>query len=612
MPYPQPELKHRPISTLTAAVTRLNKMEVASWSPRQVAKWMYHAGFEPAIVEKFEENDISGAILTTLKFEDLRELDIQSFGQRHKLWAEIHTLRGDTTGHPTSPTEIDCGSDDDEERVPKKSKSKRKHKKPSFEDIISPLESVSIVGIEQLMPKPHKCAKGENCSRFKKQLRLIQQFKMGHPVSPNGGMILIAGDPGNPFTAEAVRPFSEAQLSTVASSDLLGPGNDVPPISHLDPEQLAALTSRDPQDNVKQFLNFQHVDMNWSSEEPPSPPYEMFPVLPRTLQHTPQPAQPLQNLRNLPKLAIPTGQLPPPRSASALAFSLGPMERAEALAPNLRNPRDHNPHIYRLGTPASDMDVPVTAFNLGPISRDASQSVPPNMSYRNAAAVGPPLSRSASRASRRPSFQAALPILDENTTMAPPRPTASHSRNNSASTTATRPSNQYSPVRGPAERSADDVNHSGWMKKRKTRMLRHEWHEHHFTLRGTRLAMHKDERATETLESIDIDEYAIACSSMSSSKLNSAFKAMNIKLGKKEKEDEGAFAFQLIPAAIEKAQRLKKNRESGIPVNEKTKTHHFAVKSRDERIDWMRELMLARALKQKGEGFEININGNMI
>jgi hypothetical protein len=42
------------------------------------------------------------------------------------------------------------------------------------------------------------------------------------------------------------------------------------------------------------------------------------------------------------------------------------------------------------------------------------------------------------------------------------------------------------------------------------------------------------------------------------------------------------------------------------------KTHHFAVKNRDERIDWMRELMLAKALKQKGDGFEISVNGNMI
>lgn len=156
------------------------------------------------------------------------------------------------------------------------------------------------------------------------------------------------------------------------------------------------------------------------------------------------------------------------------------------------------------------------------------------------------------------------------------------------------------------------------MKKRKTKMLRHEWHEHHFTLKGTRLAMHKDAGALETLEYIDVDDYAIACSSLASgSKLNAAFKAMNISRGNKDKKDESAFAFQLIPAAIEKGARLKK-RESAIAANgekdagAKTKTHYFAVKSRDERIDWMRELMLAKALKQKSEGYEVNCNGNMI
>ena len=47
-------------------------------------------------------------------------------------------------------------------------------------------------------------------------------------------------------------------------------------------------------------------------------------------------------------------------------------------------------------------------------------------------------------------------------------------------------------------------------------------------------------------------------------------------------------------------------------VNGTGKTHHFAVRSRDDRIDWMRELMLAKALRQKGEGFEVSVNGNMI
>ncbi len=646
VPFPQPQLAHRPISTLTAAVTQLDKREVALWSPRQVAKWMHAAGFEPAIVEKFEEHDISGAILTTLKFEDLRELNIHSFGERHKLWAEIDHLRADATKAPPSPTEIDCGSECEEEKKPNKTKSKRRHKKPGFDDIISPLESVSIVGIEQLMPKPHKCSKGENCSRWRKQQRLIAQFKAGHPVSPDGGMILLAGDPGNPLTAPAVRPFSETLPSVVASSDLLGPG-EFPSISHLDTEQLAAVQSRDPQDNVKQFLDFLHYDMDttWAQEEPITPPYEMFSNLPAQMQHQQQSyrpvhhsptQQPIQGLRNLPRLAIPHAHSP--RSASASAFSPGPMERAEALSPDLRNGPST---IYRVSTPASEMDVPLTAINTGPISRDVSQSVPPNMSYRNG---GPPVSglnstggnlqHSGSRSSRRPSFVVGLPSLNENESMAPTA-TAIHRRHgrqnslpipNYAHTTTTIHSNAYNPTHGPSpptgsvyfpappRNASDDLNHSGWMKKRKTRMLRHEWHEHHFTLKGTRLAMHKDERAKEVLESIDIDDCAIACSSLSSSKLNSAFKALNIKMGRKE--EEGAFAFQLIPEVVQKAQRLKRNREPGVSGGgwgkEKEKTHHFAVKSRDERIDWMRELMLAKALKQKGEGFEINVNGNMI
>jgi hypothetical protein len=139
--------------------------------------------------------------------------------------------------------------------------------------------------------------------------------------------------------------------------------------------------------------------------------------------------------------------------------------------------------------------------------------------------------------------------------------------------------------------------------------------------------MHKDSSALETLEYIDVDDYAIACSSLASgSKLNAAFKAMSISRSKHnawdgpqsaKKVDDTAFAFQLIPAAIEKGQRLRKERQSTFPgegkdVGKGNKTHYFAVKSRDERIDWMRELMLAKALKQKSEGFEVKVNGNMI
>lgn len=640
---PEIPARHRPLSSLTDAVEELNLNEVALWTPRQVARWMYDAGFEPSIVERFEDNDISGAILITLKFEDLRELDIPSFGQRTKVWNEIHVLRGSAPGTPKPPTPIeevaspctelhrpefprpcrsgsrrgDCGSDEE----PRRHKSKRRHQKRN--DVITPLESVSIVGIEQLMPKSHKCSKGENCSKWRKQQRLIDNFKKEHPVSPEGGQIWVAGDPGNPQTAEPIehanRPFSDAVPSVVASSDVLGPGT-VPAFRHLEEASLRNVQSRDPQDNVKQFIQFQHMDANqmtWSSEEPPTPPYEMFPTLP----------SPHTGLRGLPRLAIPPPRpAPTSRAASANAFSPYRMDRAEAMSPDLRNATaSPSTAVYRFGTPFSEMDIPVTAVQLGPVSRDASQSVPPNMSYRHAA--GPPISmsntpiqRTQSRTStRRPSF--AMPRVDENISTAPPTqanflphqtqpPHQGHSHQHASS---------WSPVKDPSLRTADDVAHSGWMKKRKTKMLRHEWHEHHFTLKGTRLAMHKDARALETLEYIDVDDYAIACSSLASgSKLNAAFKAMNISRGNKDKKDEAAFSFQLIPAAIEKGVRLRKresamvNGGDGKDGGAKGKTHYFAVRSRDERIDWMRELMLAKALKQKSEGYEVNVNGNMI
>jgi hypothetical protein len=655
--------RHRHLSSLTDAVESLNLSEVTLWTPRQVARWMYDAGFEPSIVEKFEENDISGAILTTLKFEDLRELDIPSFGQRTKVWNEIHVLRGSASNTPKPPTPIEevaspcvevrsefrrpsrhrstrrekSATDSASEEEPKRRKSsRRRHRKRSPDDVITPLESVSIVGIEQLMPKPHKCAKGENCSKWRKQQRLIERFKQDHPLSQECGSIWVAGDPGNPTTAEAVgevtrpisnRPVSEAVPSVVASSDVLGP-NTVPAFHHLEEASLRNVQQRDPQENVKQFIKFQHIDpqqATWSTEEPPTPPYEMFPDLqtPHIGQALATGQSPHTGLRGLPKLAIPhpPRPAPPPRAASTNTFSPYRMERVEAMSPDLRNNSQSPSAFYRFGTPFSEMDVPVTAIPIGPVAREASQSVPPNMSYR----TGPSApQRTQSRASaRRPSFPA-MPRLDENistvpTTQArfksnqtqPPHP-APHQQTNS---------NSWSPVKHPSERSADDVAYAGYMKKRKTRMLRHEWHEHHFTLKGTRLAMHKDARALDTLEYIDVDDYAIACSSLASgSKLNAAFKAMNISRGNKDKKNDAAFAFQLIPAPIDKAVRLRK-RESSSETNEqsegkdagaKSKTHYFAVKSRDERIDWMRELMLAKALKQKSEGFEVNVNGNMI
>jgi hypothetical protein len=144
------------------------------------------------------------------------------------------------------------------------------------------------------------------------------------------------------------------------------------------------------------------------------------------------------------------------------------------------------------------------------------------------------------------------------------------------------------------------------MKKRKTKMLRHEWQETHCRLNGAELAMHSDAHFhSAKKDTINVDDYAVACSSVASTnKLSAAMKAFHIKNNaeapkkSKNEADPTAFAFQLVPS---------KDGDKKTAAN--AKTHHFAVKTKDERIDWMRELMLAKALQQKGKGYDVEVNG---
>ncbi|KAF7560671.1 hypothetical protein G7046_g3483 [Stylonectria norvegica] len=668
----QPQLPRRN-SPFQYTYEELEPSALVSWTPEMVAQSMLNAGIELSMADRFVENDINGAILITLKFEDLRELDIQSFGIRTKVWHQIQVLRDSrpTSPRPETPIEDEPSREARRETRRKESpplkrhqSSRRRHrKKASGGDDITPMESVSIIGIEQVIPKPHQCSKGENCTRWKKQQQLIQSFRKENPNVDlkTIGTVMISGDAGNPETAKAIdpnetlRPVSDAMGSVVASSDVLGPGG-LPPLQYLQEATLRSVQLRDPQDNVRQFLSFQQRQLlDCCDAVPPTPPFEGNP-----------PSQaPHQGLRRLPKLSIPgqpqtyrpslprASTLPQPPSHQVQQqpsvpqnnFAPYRMEKAEALSPDLETPR--NP--YRFGTPFSEMDVPVTAVPIGPVARDVSQSVPPDMNYRSSPTHNPP-PRSQSRASaRRPSFPV-LPALDEYKTIQASRTTTPKSTSPAKSPKVpVRPQNPLqAPPRvnypwSPVERAAfektippmpsfgqrgmplsadpaNGISHQGPMKKRKTRMLRHEWQDGYFTLKGTRLNMHKDaEKVDRTLEYVDIDDYAIACSSLaSSSKLSAAFKAVHISHNREKSDPVAAFSFQLIPQDKNTARLRKRDsafHTNSIPadgVNGTGKTHHFAVKNRDDRIDWMRELMLAKALKQKGEGFEISVNGNMI
>lgn len=663
----------------------LDTSTLASWTPEMVAQSMLNAGIEASMADRFIENDINGAILITLKFEDLRELDISSFGIRTRVWHQIQALRDSGPASPRPPTPIEDEPSREARRETreeggsdvrrKESSRHRPKKKPSVADTIMPGESVSIIGIEQVVPKPHVCSKGENCSKYRKQVRLIEKFKKMNPnidVNMHAGATVIVADAGNPQTARSInpdaeqaRPVSDAVPSVVASSDVMGT-NGLAPLQYLQEATLRNFNTRDPQDNVRQFLQFQQKSEN---EVPPTPPFEAAPT-----------SSPHQGLRRLPRLSIPSAPPPmryqPPRAAtvppqmqhqhqhqhyrqqqepqhiepqqelheSPQEFVPYQMDKANPLSPDLETSR--NP--FRGGTPFSEVDVPVTAVALGPVARDASQSVPPDMNYRHAQSN--PVPRTQSRASaRRPSFPV-LPVLDENRAirMAPKNqspeitspPRAASARPPQQSLHAPpRVNYPWSPIeRSEADQSlpltsslqqtdasststavADGVTFQGPMKKRKNKILRHEWQDGYFTLKGTRLNMHKDaQKVDRTLEYVDIDDYAIACSSVAStSKLSAALKAVNISHNREKSDPVGAFQFQLVPQD-KNGSRLRK-RDSSMPneagaegVNGTGKTHHFAVKGRDERIDWMRELMLAKALKQKGDGFEVSVNGSMI
>ncbi|KAL5614576.1 hypothetical protein BROUX41_004679 [Berkeleyomyces rouxiae] len=841
----QPQMQQQIVRHHYFTGAELDPLKLALWSPAMVAQSMLNVGVEMNAANKFIEHDIDGTILSTLKFQDLKELGILSFGMRTIISNQIKVLCSLKPASPVPLTPIDgpitaIAQNAGGSRLratptaalptstpilkhpgPSRRPSRR-HRTPrngglGADDVISPLESISIVGIEQVIPKPHHCAKGERCSKFRKQKRLIEQFRREHPEATelDGHNLLIAGDPGNPDTAPrlglcspitptvmspitdftspfadtapavATRPSSDAVPSVVASSDVLGPGMTPKMQPYLQAEVLNTVKRRDPQDNVKQFIDFQRVQTNVSSEVPPTPPFEIFPM------PSPKQLQPNQRLRTLPRLAIPGKPAAPPiqqqqplgnprrnsigrsglsqvtnvedspanqsakgspqpTSANNPTFTPYTMEKASPLAQELVSPSSAtattNP--FRFGTPFSEMDVPVTHVSSGPVARDTSQSVPPEMKLNHSYSHALPV-RSQSRSShRRPSFSV-MPAVDENRatppvvkpgpvvqlpvrglvatstppaaqgavlkapprfnypwspierkipfeTAIPPAPkaggpvtvaattaTSTSSSDSAASSSQTSLSpiaSSNSSTTSTTKISASGVTYQGPMKKRRTHFLRHEWQDGFFTLKGTRLAMHRDAASTQrTLEYVDIDDYAVACSSLASqSKLAAKFKVASIRRGgsDKPKDDVASFSFQLVPADKSTSHATSnglaqatmssgpfggtasgrfKKRLSGsggisasaaaaiglaTTVSESTptcastaalaaapsepepappgatngtgKTHHFAVKSRNQQMGWMRELMLAKAMKQKGQGFEVRINGNAI
>lgn len=670
------------------------------WTPEEVVMWMQGLGLEDDIVDTFLANDISGSILLELQSDDLKELDIMSFGKRHKVMSSIKKLKDsgvfsdtDTTSSRTGTTSSRIGTTSSRTDTPSSrtdtaslrtyNTSLRSRNSSVTSDVAStrntsvmsynscnsystankaasnvkhrtrrqnsdghvrrrtdlvPGDSLSIVAIEQLLPKMHQCSKGEECSKWQKQQDKLARLAQDLPFEHIGSRCIVAGDPGNPKTAPNLlkSPKSEVTPSIIASSDIMGPGK--PSAYQLSQEKLKDVKPRDPQENVRNYLNFQSLDrlqtVNHSAtpsggvlSSPGSETCDSAKVTPTLAEH----------LRHLPKLRIPSMH----DSSDGSVYTEN-MSALRTITPSILSRRNHfhdrsaipggqelisrevaasradyyrvDP-CYRSETPLSEVDAPITAIPVGPVSREESQSVPPNMRFGNGKDVAEePVTRPSSTKVeanwRYPSISnvATMDPLKEGRAMSPIEtpedlqntPRAPQLRNNT-----------LFPF---TRRGEDDVTHSGWMKKRKTtKLLRHDWEDHRFTLKGTQLLMHDDDaslhRNSKALEHIDVDDYAVACSSFASrSKLTAAFRKTVLKRSDNP-QDVSAFSFSLIPTP----------NGSGF-VDRKTmflnssKSHHFAVKTREERIDWMRELMLAKALKRgRDSGAELTFNGaNMI
>lgn len=381
-----------------------------------------------------------------------------------------------------------------------------------------------IVAIEQVLPKAHSCSKGENCSKWQKQQRKLKRLQNEFPVS-------------------------------------------------LTTERLSTVCQTTAQENVLEFLDYQHME-----------------------HVAPTRRNSRENLRHLPKLTIPLeapayGPMTPASAVSSIRDRTPQSARRHYSKAILRNDPYHyggvaSPaDLYQTDSPTSATDLPIFMLVDDPLDRETSHSVPPAMRFGGPAPViVEPIQRSQSTQPyqrRSPSAYTRMPEAF------PP----GHRRKPSSAAST------LSPV------PESEVAHSGPMKMRKTtRLFSHEWQEHHFTLKGTHLAMHKDEASSKrdslALDRIDVDDYAVALSSASTSpkRLTTAFKKSSTRAA-----DEKSFNFSLIPSEIKRQ------------FFESKKSHHFAVNSSEGRNDWMREIILAKALKKsRATGSQVCLSGNVI
>jgi len=699
---------------------------VQGWSAAEVGHWMYTLGFEDTIVDRFQLHDITGSVLLELKFDDLKELGIQSFGKRHEIWNHICVLRGVdpqlSGAYPQSqtnnnsfisrhevplsatpsnqgafvwppvgvsnPTPVSQLRHSDECFSPVSRIGPSPAQTALYDPIASPVtatainagrlsraannelrpeDSASIVAIEQLLPKPHSCSKGERCAKYRRQQRLLKRLQEEHgiviPHMEEPARIVIPDQRAlpqirtsftprdkihlaTPVTAKPVlglTPISASDIgpSLVASSDVLGPGQM--PELQLQEAHLKKVLERDPQENVKHFLAMQHIEPPQQAEAVPSSDDEREDqVVERPVQQQQQQqqiltveelvspplmfsqmvspsksAQPMLPRLKIPEpryrpeveevVASPRKVLPTPKPAQTQPVF--PQISYHSLSPHTREmtppSADNATIVFRFGTPSSDLPR-------SPLSREATRSVPPSKVYWD---VVPRSATTIPSIRRVPT----LPRLDEERANEATS-SSSSSRGEDSSTPAT--SADSSPVVAKATVAAASasgffrptdpqeaypgVRHLGWVKKRKTKFLRHEWQDRHMRLQDGTLSLHSNALPSCTpVDRVNIDDYTVACSGSRTNKLadklkNLCFTSSTSSSAHVTSPSMASFPFQLV-ATAPGSETVPATRLQRTLIGSSGKGHNFSVNNSDERIEWMREIMLAKALRAKGD-----------
>jgi len=156
------------------------------------------------------------------------------------------------------------------------------------------------------------------------------------------------------------------------------------------------------------------------------------------------------------------------------------------------------------------------------------------------------------------------------------------------------------------------------------------WTDGHVRLNGTLLSVHgsADASGASEIARVDVKDFAIACRSASfgdddddddspscgaggamAKKFAAALKALRGGASPKREACAGApYTFHLVPCVG--AATASSGVRGALSLGEaRARRHHFAVGSAEERVDWMREVMLAKAIRQKLEGFDVVVDG---